>query len=162
MVTYLFGRVKEFSEIVCGNFLDSRSIVFRNQGGDIMAYGDVGGAVTELIITCRSRTKDFGIEKGDALRLSGDYEVDNEFTGCDAIFGQAMSDATPNGQAIPVRVRGICVFRYEGNAPEVDGRSGVVGSDLFMGTACGSLFFGRETGINLRVDEDKKQVHVLL
>ncbi|MCK5862589.1 MAG: hypothetical protein KAH38_08895 [Candidatus Hydrogenedentes bacterium] len=94
-----------------------------------MAYGDLGGPVTELIITCKTpSTGDINITRGDAVKLIGPYEVDNTLTAGDRIFGQALAACSLNNTAIPVRVRGICDFAYSGAAPAVDGISGIVGA----------------------------------
>jgi len=43
-----------------------------------MAFGDVGGAVTELVITCTTpATGTVNIAKGDAVKLTAAYTVDN-------------------------------------------------------------------------------------
>ncbi|HIJ65688.1 MAG TPA: hypothetical protein HPP77_07015, partial [Candidatus Hydrogenedentes bacterium] len=85
-----------------------------------MAYGDIGGAVTELVITCQSPSSgDVNIAKGDAVKLTGAYTVDNATDAEDVVFGQALADTTENSAAIPVKVRGICIFAYTGTAPTV-------------------------------------------
>ena len=79
-----------------------------------MAYGDVGGAVTELVITCKTPSAGgVSIAKGDAVKVSGDYTVTNETDDEDTVFGQALADADTNDAAIPVKVRGICIFDYD-------------------------------------------------
>lgn len=126
-----------------------------------MAYGDIGGAVTELIVTCQ--TPDSGtiaITKGDALKLTGAYTVDNTTDDEDAVFGQAMADATSNNMAIPVKVRGICLFTYAGTAPTVDGAAGIVASATDGQVKVPAS--GNGNGINLKVDTTAQQVHVLL
>jgi len=126
-----------------------------------MAYGDVGGSVTELVITCR--TKDSGtvdIEKGQAVKLAGNYVVDNDAAAEDAVFGQALADASENGVEIPVRVKGICVFEYTGDAPTVDGQAGVVCSDTAGKVKAPSSGSGK--GVNVKVDTAAAKVHVLL
>ncbi len=126
-----------------------------------MAFGDVGGPVTELIVTCRTPAAGtVAIAKGDALKLSGDYEVTNETDAEDAVFGQAMADADENSAAIPVKVRGICVFEYTGTAPTVDGVHGVLASatDGSVKTPAS----GNGVGINVRVDTTATEVHVLI
>lgn len=52
-----------------------------------------------------------GIKKGDAVALVGPYEVVNDIDGLE-VFGQAIADSQP-GYAVPVRARGICVFRHK-------------------------------------------------
>ncbi len=94
-----------------------------------MAYGDIGGPVTALIITCK--TADSGtvaITRGDAVKLIGPYEVTNALEADDRVFGEALTDCDRNDAAVPVRVRGVCTLAYAGQTPEVDGESGVVGA----------------------------------
>lgn len=94
-----------------------------------MAYGDIGGPVTELIITCKtSSAGTVAIVRGDAVKLIGPYEISNALSSGDRVFGQALTDCAQNDAAVPVRVRGICNFRYAGEAPEVDGVSGIEGA----------------------------------
>lgn len=126
-----------------------------------MAYGDVGGAVTELVITCRTPSSGtVNIAAGDAVKLTGAYTVDNGTDDEDAIFGQALADADANDVAIPVKVRGICVFAYAGTAPTVDGVKGVLASatDGKVKTPAS----GNGQGINVKVDAGATLVHVLL
>jgi len=126
-----------------------------------MAYGDVGGAVTELVITCKTPASGtVNIAAGDAVKLTGAYTVDNATADEDVVFGQALADATANGVAIPVKVRGICVFNYAGTAPTVDGVKGVLasGTDGKVKTPAS----GNGKGINVKVDTGATQVHVLL
>lgn len=126
-----------------------------------MAYGDVGGAVTELVITCKTPASGtINIAAGDAVKLTGAYTVDNATADEDVVFGQALADATANGVAIPVKVRGICVFNYAGTAPTVDGAKGVLGSatDGKVKTPAS----GNGVGINVKVDTGATQVHVLM
>ena len=126
-----------------------------------MAFGDVGGPVTELIVTCRTPASGtIAIAKGDAVRLSGAYEVTNATAAEDVIFGQAMAASDENSAAIPVKVRGIAVFRYTGTAPTVNGVAGVLASatDGSVKTPAS----GNGVGINLRVGTTATEVHVLL
>ena len=126
-----------------------------------MAFGDVGGAVTELVITCRTLASGgVAITKGDAVMLTGDYEVDNATDAEDTVFGEALADATTNGAAIPVKVRGISIFSYTGSAPTVDGLAGVLASAT-DGKVKAPLS-GNGIGVNVKVDTANTQVHVLL
>lgn len=126
-----------------------------------MAFGDVGGAVTELMVTCVTpETGTVAIAKGDALKLTGNYEVSNATDAEDAVFGQAMADATQNGVAIPVKLRGICLFDYTGSAPAVDGLAGIVASGTDGKVKAAAEGNGR--GINVKVDTVAAKVHVLL
>lgn len=126
-----------------------------------MAYGDVGGAVTELVITCQTPgSGGVAIAKGDSVKLSGEYEVDNATADEDVVFGQALAAATENSVAIPVKVRGISIFTYTGTAPTVDGVKGILASDT-DGTVK-TPASGDGVGINLKVDTGNTQVHVLM
>ncbi|GMU91693.1 MAG: hypothetical protein AMXMBFR4_07510 [Candidatus Hydrogenedentota bacterium] len=126
-----------------------------------MAYGDVGGAVTELVITCRTPASGtVSIAAGDAVKLAGAYTVDNATDDEEAVFGQAMADANSNGVTIPVKVRGICIFSYSGSAPAVDGVKGVVASATDGKVKAPASGNGR--GVNVKVDAGASQVHVLL
>lgn len=126
-----------------------------------MPFGDLGGVVTELIITCQ--TVDVGevdISRGDALRLVGPYTVSNVMDEGDAIFGEALRDARDNAVALPVKVRGISRFPYTGPAPRLDGRSGVIGALLPGMVRRGSP--GMSSGIVVKVEPEQQYVHVLL
>lgn len=126
-----------------------------------MAYGDVGGSVTELAITCQSPSSGgVSIAKGDAVKLTGDYTVDNATSAEDAVFGQVLAGTTENSAAIPVKVRGICVFAYTGTAPTVDGVQGIVASDTAGKVKAPAS--GNGSGINVKVDTAAGEVQVLL
>ena len=123
-----------------------------------MAFGDVGGSITELVVTCKTPASGtIAISKGDAVKLTGEYEVDNA---TDAEFGQALTDATENSVAIPVKIRGIAIFTYTGTAPTVDGVKGVLASDTDGSVK--TPLSGDGGGINLKVDTAVTKVHVLL
>ncbi|HIJ74648.1 MAG TPA: hypothetical protein HPP83_11160 [Candidatus Hydrogenedentes bacterium] len=125
-----------------------------------MAYGDIGGAVTELVITCQSPSSgDVNIAKGDAVKLTGAYTVDNATDAEDVVFGQALADTTENSAAIPVKVRGICIFAYTGTAPTVDGQAGVLASDTDGKVKAPAS--GNGVGRNVKVDTGATKVHVL-
>ena len=126
-----------------------------------MPFGDTGGSVTELIITCRTAAVGgVAIAKGDAVKLSGAYTVTNATDAEDAIFGQALAAATANDVSIPVKVRGICLFKYTGTAPTVDGVKGVTASATDGSVKTPASGNGR--GINVEVDATATLVHVLL
>ena len=126
-----------------------------------MAFGDVGGAITELVITCQTPgSGTISIAKGDALKLTGEYEVDNATAAEDVVFGEALAAATDNSVAIPVKVRGISIFKYTGTAPTVDGVKGVLASATDGSVKAPAS--GDGVGINLKVDTGNTKVHVLL
>lgn len=126
-----------------------------------MAFGDIGGAVTELVITCQTAASgSVAIAKGDALKLSGAYTVTNATSAEDMVFGQALANADKNAQAIPVKVKGVSLFVYTGSAPAVDGVKGVLASATagkVKAPASGNGF-----GVNVKVDAANTLVHVLL
>lgn len=126
-----------------------------------MAFGDIGGSVTELVITCQSPASgSINIVKGDAVKLTGDYTVDNATDAEDAVFGQALAGTTANGAAIPVKVRGIAILEYTGTAPTVDGVQGIVASATDGKVKAPAS--GNGSGVNVKVDTAATQVHVLL
>lgn len=126
-----------------------------------MAYGDVGGAVTELIVTCQTPASGtVAFSKGDAVKLTGAYTVDNVTVAEDVVFGQVMTAASENGVAVPVKVRGISIFTYDGAAPTVDGSKGVLASDT--DGLVKTPLSGNGVGINVKVDTVATQVHVLI
>lgn len=126
-----------------------------------MPFGDVGGPVTELIITCKAPASGtVNIAAGDALKLTGDYTVTNETDDEDALFGQAMAGATENDAAIPVKVRGICIFDYTGGDPAVDGVTGVVASATDGKVKAPAS--GNGHGVNVKADTSNNQIHVLI
>lgn len=126
-----------------------------------MAFGDVGGSVTELVITCKTpATGTIAIAKGDALKLTGAYEVDNATAAEDAVFGQALGGSDKNGEAIPVKIRGVGIFAYTGTAPTVNGVQGIVASATDGKVKAPAA--GNGKGINLKVDTANTLVHVLM
>ena len=94
------------------------------------------------------------------MKLTGAFTVDNVTDDEDVVFGQAMADATENSVAIPVKVRGICVFAYTGTAPTVDGSAGILASAT-DGTVKVPAS-GNGVGINVKVDTTAGEVQVLL
>lgn len=126
-----------------------------------MAFGDVGGAVTELVITCRTAAAGtVAISKGDALVLTGPYTVEHASADEEPVFGQALADVNTNDTAIPVKVRGICIFAYTGAAPTVDGSAGILASAT-AGTVKAPLS-GNGRGLNVKANTTATEVHVLL
>lgn len=126
-----------------------------------MAYGDIGGAVTELVITCKTPASGgVSIAKGDAVKLTDNYEIDNATDDEDVVFGQALAASDTNSAAIPVKVRGVCIFTYTGTAPTVDGAKGILASatDGTVKTPAS----GNGVGVNVNVDITNTQVHVLI
>ncbi|MCX5772533.1 MAG: hypothetical protein NTZ09_19990 [Candidatus Hydrogenedentes bacterium] len=126
-----------------------------------MAFGDVGGVVTELVITCKTPSSGtVSIAKGDAVKLTGPYTITNATDAENPVFGQALAAATTLDTAIPVKVRGICILPYTGTAPTVDGVSGVVASATDGSVKAPAA--GNGKGINVKVDTALSLVHVLL
>ena len=126
-----------------------------------MAFGDTGGPVTELIVTCRTQpTGTVAIQRGDALVLTGNYSVDHAAAAGDVVVGQALVDCDRNSAAIPVRVRGVCEFAYTGAAPAVGGDLGIVASATAGRVAVPASGSGR--GLVLKVDATAGTVQVLL
>ena len=126
-----------------------------------MAFGDVGGVVTELVITCKTPSSGtVSIAKGDAVKLTGPYTIANATDAEDPVFGQALAAASTLDTAIPVKVRGICIFPYTGTAPTVDGVAGVVASATDGSVKAPAS--GNGKGINVKVDTASSLVHVLL
>lgn len=130
-----------------------------------MAFGDVGGAVTELVITCLTPAEGtVCIEKGEPVMLIGNYVVTNRFSGVKPIFGESMSAESKNAATIPIKVRGICIFKYVGSAPECNVAWGVTScrQPEHKGKVKTGNWITGGTGIVLMVDEERKEVHVLL
>lgn len=126
-----------------------------------MAYGDIGGAVTELVITCSTAASGtIAISKGDAVKLTDDYTVDNATDAEDVVIGQALTASTTNSEAIPVKARGVCIFAYTGSAPTVDGAAGILASATDGSVKAPAS--GNGVGVNLKVDTTAVEVHVLL
>jgi len=127
-----------------------------------MATGDIGGAVTELVITCQTAAPgDVSIQAGDAVALAASpYTAGHAAAAEEAVFGQALQDVEGNGSRFSVRVRGVCLFAYEGAPPDVDGMSGVVCGDTPGKVKAPASGNGR--GVNLKVDPVQQIVHVLI
>lgn len=129
-----------------------------------MAFGDIGGPVTELVITCKTRAEGpVNIAKGDAVALVGNYEVCNQFKFLTPITGQALASADDNGVAIPVRVKGVNVYNYIGEPPLGEFYAYLVGIGVVLSNKqLGAVeFSGNGTGKILAYDLDSKTVHVL-
>jgi len=126
-----------------------------------MAFGEVGGPVSSLVLTCRTPgTGTVDIHRGDAVKLSGAYTISNVFETGDRIFGQALADCSLNDTAVPVRVRGVCDFPYSGAVPVVDGISGAAGS-----TEAGKVVLSsaaNAVGLAVKANADAGTVEVLL
>lgn len=127
-----------------------------------MALGDVGGTVTEPVITCRTISDGWvTIEKGRALRLCGEYEVDDTFAPeSRRVFGEALSNAGENGEAIPVKVRGISIFTFEGRPPEIG--DSIVGANTPGRVVVNESDDPQGVGTVLKVVKAAQLVHVLL
>ncbi len=127
-----------------------------------MASGDVGGAITQLVITCRTpKAKRYPIEKGHPVALCGAYAVTEEVGFGDPIFGQALEGAKDD-VPIPIKVSGICIFEYQDG-----GRVPIVGEKVMLSAKRGKVIgvtrshaYGQ--GVVLKVDSGAFEVHVLL
>ena len=129
-----------------------------------MASGDIGGPVTELIVTCKTIPDGpVAIKRGDALVLHGNYVVGHATEFGQAVIGQAMNDCDRNSAAIHVRLRGICPFPYAGTAPVIRGIVSVV-----TGREPGSVaivpggYEGRQRGVVMKINSETRIVDVLL
>lgn len=129
-----------------------------------MAFGDVGGAPGELVITCMTPDEgEVSIKKGDAVYIVGPYTVSNFAMVRTPVFGMAMADANMGHYAIPIKVHGVVIFSYfvqlgsllYGGFHE----KGVVASDVN-----GKVDYGNPngTGTILKVDIETGKIHVLL
>ena len=68
-----------------------------------MAFGDTGGAITELIITLKTATMGIvNIKKGDAVALIGNYTVDNTGVANQDVLGQALENLARLDRRQPV------------------------------------------------------------
>lgn len=127
-----------------------------------MAFGDIGGAVTELVITCKTRAEGLvNIAKGDAVALADNYEVCNRIIA--PVIGQALTNTTASGVAIPVRVKGVSIFRYTGQLPLSVFAAYIYGIGVVISSQePGAVEFSEKgTGKILAFDLDSKTVHVL-
>ena len=128
-----------------------------------MASGDVGGACTELVITCRTPHELHDpIEKGDPVRLIGPYTVEVCIDSKPLpIFGQALQDQFEPNAPLAVRVRGICIFTYlpyrKGAevGEKVCAHAGIVHE-------ADSGHCAAQCGLVLKVDKETNEIHVLL
>ena len=130
-----------------------------------MAFGDVGGPVTELIATMRTQEEGpVDIKRGDALCMTGNayYEVGHGRPGT-RIIGQALVDCRHNSTAIPVRLRGVCEFVY---TPTQYGTTLSPGDWVTLEASDDpgrvSFEFAPENTLVLAVDTTKQTVMVLL
>lgn len=100
------------------------------------------------------------ITKGDPLVLCGPYEVRNDDKGVAGhIVGQAMADAKA-GEAVTVRIRGVCVFDIDTDTTEYKERYHL---SVFMQRGHLALCArDHDGGRVLKIDREKQQVHVLL
>ncbi|NLN94263.1 MAG: hypothetical protein GX130_13295 [Candidatus Hydrogenedens sp.] len=127
-----------------------------------MAFGDIGGPVTTLVLTCKAADYQglVDIRKGDAVKLVGSYEVSNKMTNGDTVFGEALEDCSQAGTPIAVRVRGVCTFAFSGELTVPDGKSGIVGTSQ-AGKVRPEAGVDRR-GLILRIRPAEKLMDVLL
>lgn len=127
-----------------------------------MAKGDIqkGANAEDFIIEVESPSDASNLVVGDAVVLTGPYEVARSLDIGRPIFGQVQS-INPGTGAIGIRYAGLCTFAYDGPAPFIDGLKGVEISNIVEGrvtapnTSPGS-------GIVVGVDETAKTVDVIL
>jgi len=126
-----------------------------------MTVGDVEGPATELVLTCRTPTTgNVAVAEADAVALAGPCEVRAASGQGAPVFGQVWATTTLPGAAVPVRVRGLCVFTYTGPAPTVGGNVGIE-----MAAEPGKVqaaATGPGTGTIVSVDPTLTRVEVLL
>lgn len=89
---------------------------------------DSGGLASSYITVQTLAEGTINIAEGHAVKLVDNYTVTNALEADDTFFGVAMESVSGNSEDIRVKVRGILTFTYAGQAPEVDGESGVVGA----------------------------------
>ena len=123
-----------------------------------MAFGDIGGAVTELVITCTTCSDGVvAIAKGDSLALVDNYTIDNiGVEGC-PVFGQALASADRNSQAIPVKVKGVAIFSFN-----EFGVRAKVGGKVVCDTKGFVVPVNNGVGTIVKVDRAIGKLHVLL
>lgn len=130
-----------------------------------MAKGDIskGGRPEDFLIEVESPSDIDNLVVGDAIILTGAYEVARSLEVGRPIFGQ-IANINPGTGAVDVRYAGLCTFAYDGEiAPFIDGLKGVELSSEPGGE-------GRVTkpntspgyGVVVSVDEDAKTVDVIL
>lgn len=94
-----------------------------------MAYGDVQGVQTWRSMTLKTPASgSIDIAKGDAVKLTGAFEVNNATDAEDVVFGEALAATEENDALVPVKVSGIARLAFTGAAPDVNGLAGVLAS----------------------------------
>ncbi len=123
-----------------------------------MAFGDIGGPVTELVITCRTKSEGpVDIKKGDAVSLCGNYEITNDESWAD-VFGQALASATTNDTAIPIRVKGVSVYTLATFPAKY-----LYGKSVLTAPEPGKVFvcFPKNNTLIVSASPESSEVHVL-
>jgi len=123
-----------------------------------MAYGDIGGAVTELVITCMATTP---VQRFDPVALVGNFEVG---TSHGEVFGQALASADKSrieedgSVAVPVKVRGVAYFTVSNDLSKTSPGDWC---GLYLNEGECRLYARGQTRV-LSVDAENRRVGVLL
>ncbi len=127
-----------------------------------MAKGDIskGQRVEDLIIEVEGPPSPTTLVVGDAVVLTGPYQVAHSLDIGRPIFGQVAS-INPGTGAIYVRYAGLCTFAYDGLVPFIDGRKGVEIS-MFVEGHVTKPNTSPGYGVVVSVDETAKTVDVIL
>lgn len=125
-----------------------------------MAYGDVGGCVSELVITCKHAVHDtYELKNGDAVYMQGNFEVSRmpSYAGQE-IFGQCLKDSGNIDRTepvpVPVRVHGVSKFYvtnskdYEKLKPDCSIKHGIAGIVSLCNRNCKGAI-GRVLRVNI-------------
>lgn len=127
-----------------------------------MSLNEIGGAVTQLVITCRTPASgEVDIKRGDVLVLKDDYTAGHADQAEEVILGQAFASVAGNNRPLPVLVRGVARFAYTGAAPDLTGEANALCSSSEPGKAAKDEF-GAGKGVALAVDDAAGTVDVLL
>ena len=116
-----------------------------------MAFGDTGGVITELIITCQSASAPTdppgvaNIAKGDLVSLIENYRVARSTLYGHPLFGEALAAVSIPNVAFPVKVRGVSRLRCVGSVSCGDivcsaDKGAVTRWKSYLDTTCGENF----------------------
>ena len=94
-----------------------------------MAFGSVLGTETWRVLSMKTPASGtIAISNGDAVKVAGNFSVDNAFSAEDTVLGEAMTSSSSNDDLISVKVSGVSLFKFTGTVPVVDGAAGVLAS----------------------------------